>query len=334
MGNGGIFSVIPIGWIVRINMVQYYYKSNGLLKEVTAQEPFTWVNLHPPFETQELEAIAEEFNIPLDFLTDPLDINERSRYEKEDDVRLIVLNTPILNKFDQENESVYITVPIGIVWNAHWIITISSFENPVLNQIKNNRIKNIDPANLPHFILKIFEHNVYRFLNCLKKLNLKRNIIEQELSDTLKNEGILQLLKIEKSLVYFVNSLKSNELLKLKIKRLDFIGLKSNDDWQDLFEDVIIDNSQALEMANVYTNILGKTTEAYSSIINNNLNRMMSRLTFVTLLMALPNIITGLFGMNVPIPFQHWPYAFYLILALAISMSTGLAFFLNRKRLF
>lgn len=334
MGNGGIFSVIPIGWIVRINMVQYYYKSNGLLKEVTAQEPFTWVNLHPPFETQELEAIAEEFNIPLDFLTDPLDINERSRYEKEDDVRLIVLNTPILNKFDQENESVYITVPIGIVWNTHWIITISSFENPVLNQIKNNRIKNIDPANLPHFILKIFEHNVYRFLNCLKKLNLKRNIIEQELSDTLKNEGILQLLKIEKSLVYFVNSLKSNELLKLKIKRLDFIGLKSNDDWQDLFEDVIIDNSQALEMANVYTNILGKTTEAYSSIINNNLNRMMSRLTFVTLLMALPNIITGLFGMNVPIPFQHWPYAFYLILALAISMSTGLAFFLNRKRLF
>ena len=171
-------------------------------------------------------------------------------------------------------------------------------------------------------------------MNCLKKLNLKRNIIEQELSDTLKNEGILQLLKIEKSLVYFVNSLKSNELLKLKIKRLDFIGLKSNDDWQDLFEDVIIDNSQALEMANVYTNILGKTTEAYSSIINNNLNRMMSRLTFVTLLMALPNIITGLFGMNVPIPFQHWPYAFYLILALAISMSTGLAFFLNRKRLF
>ena len=143
---------------------------------------------------------------------------------------------------------------------------------------------------------------------------MKRNIIEQELSDTLKNEGILQLLKIEKSLVYFVNSLKSNELLKLKIKRLDFIGLKSNDEWQDLFEDVIIDNSQALEMANVYTNILGKTTEAYSSIINNNLNRMMSRLTFVTLLMALPNIITGLFVLCQSLMIKHFPKSLQFLL--------------------
>ncbi|RMF01502.1 MAG: magnesium transporter CorA family protein, partial [Bacteroidetes bacterium] len=191
-----------------------------------------------------------------------------------------------------------------------------------------------DPANMSGFVLQILEQNVYRFLTCLKKLNLKRNLIEQELYYSSRNKELMQLLSIEKSLVYFMNSLNANELLKLKMKRTNFLNIRNDEDQADLFEDIIIDNSQALEMANVYTNILNGTMDAYGSIISNNLNLTIRRLTLITIILMVPTLVASFYGMNVPLPAEDNPYAIYVIIGVSIVLSLLVAWYFQRKRMF
>ena len=314
-------------------MTRYYAKVNGQLQELERADSASWVNISPPFDTAGLEEVAQQFELPLDFLTDSLDIDERSRYEREDDVRLIVVNTPILNDLQVTNAAIYRTIPIGIILTPDHIITITSHENPVLQLFLDNRIKNFNPANEGHFVLQILEQNVYRYLNCLKQLNTKRNVIEQELYNSGSNKELVQLLGIEKSLVYFVNSLSTNDLLKLKMKRSDFLKIEHNEDLKDLFEDIIIDNSQALEMANIYTNILNGTMDAYGSIISNNLNITIRRLTLVTIVLMVPTLVASFYGMNINMPFQENDYAFTYITAVSILLSIALVIYFQRKRL-
>ncbi len=316
-------------------MIRYYVKEDRKIQEVNDPRSKCWVNIAPPFSHEELEEVANLFEIPLDFLTDSLDIDERSRYEREEDVRLIVVNTPVLNELDSENEAIYLTVPIGIILTLEHIITITAYDNPVLQLFLDNKIKNFNPADERQFVLQILEHNVYRFLTCLKKLNLKRNLIEKELYDSSRNKELKQLLSIEKSLVYFVNSLSANELLKMKMKRSDFLKIRDDEDKTDLFEDIIIDNSQALEMSNVYTNILNGTMEAYASIISNNLNIVIQRLTLITIILMVPTLVASYYGMNVQgLPLKNDPNAFYYIIIISLVVSLLLAWFFRRKRLF
>jgi magnesium transporter len=316
-------------------LIQYLAKYNGRLKVLEQPEVGCWINITPPFSQEELEEISNTYEVPLDFLTDSLDVDERSRYEREDDLRLIVLNTPILNDKVREDESIYVTVPIGIILTLEHIITISAFENPVLDLFLEDRIKNYNPADEQLFVLQIFEQNVYRFLNCLKNLNLKRNLIEKELSDSLESSKLRQLLSIEKSLVYFVNTLSANDLLKLKMKRTDFLNIRPDEDKMDLFEDIIIDNSQALEMSNVYTNILRSTMDAYAAIISINLNVVIQRLTLVTIILMVPTLVASFFGMNVDLPFKSETssLSFFVIIGISILISMALAWFFRRKKL-
>lgn len=315
-------------------MIRFYTKENAQLIELETLQPSCWIHLSPPFEQSELEEIANAHNIPLDFLTDSLDIDERSRYEREDDVRLILVNTPILNEIDKENEAIYITSPIGIVLMEDHVLTITGVDNPIIQKFLENRVKNFRPSEAASFVLQIFEQNVYRFLECLKKLNLKRNLIEQELYHSSRNRELKQLLRIEKSLVYFVNSLSANELLKMKMKRTDFLRISENEEKSDLFEDIIIDNSQALEMSNVYTNILSGTMEAYASIISNNLNVFIQRLTIITIILMVPTLVASFYGMNVNLPFSGYSGAFYIILFTSVFFTVALVWFIRRKEFF
>ncbi len=315
-------------------MVQCYNKLDGQLRELDGAKGACWINISPPFVQEELEEVAMHFDIPLDFLTDSLDIDERSRYEREEEVRLIVLNSPVLNPLDEGNDAIYITVPVGIILVPDYIITITSYQNPVLQLFLDNKIKHFNPADDAAFVLQIMEQNVYRFLTCLKKLNQKRNHIEKELYDSSRNKELMELLSIEKALVYFMNSLSANELLKLKMKRTDFLKIRADEDKTDLFEDIIIDNSQALEMANVYTNILNGTMDAYGSIISNNLNLTIRRLTLITIILMVPTLIASFYGMNVPLPAEDGPYTSLIIIAVSIIVSMLVAWYFQRKRLF
>ncbi|MFK7948238.1 MAG: magnesium transporter CorA family protein [Saprospiraceae bacterium] len=315
-------------------MIRYYTKQHGELVELERYESAHWVNITPPFNQEELEYLAQELDIPLDFLTDSLDIDERSRYEREDDVRLIVLNTPILNNAEELNAPIYITVPIGIILVGELIITITAFENPILKRFLKNTIRGFSPKDASLFVLQIFEQNVYRFLNCLKDLNLKRNLLEQELYDSSRNSELQELLRIEKSLVYFVTSLSANELMKMKMQRTNLLQVKGDEDKEDLFADIIIDNSQALEMANVYTNILSGTMDAFASIISNNLNIVMQRLTSITIVLMVPTVIASFFGMNVKNGLEEEPFAIYMIIIVSLFLSIFVAWFFRSRRMF
>lgn len=314
-------------------MVSYFKAKAGEVFTVEDAEHCDWINVCPPFKHGELETLAQFADIPIDFLTDSLDVDERSRYEKDEDSTLILVNSPILNDDSKENEAIYITIPIGIILTPKFFITVCSKENPVLEKFLENKVKGFNPSDKRLFVIQIFEQNVYRFLEYLKKLNLRRNLIEQELYHSSRNEELQQLLRIEKSLVYFVSSLSSNELLKMKMKRTDLLRIHDHEDYLDLFEDIIIDNSQALEMSNVHTNILSGTMEAYASIVSNNLNVIIHRLTIVTIILLVPSMVASFYGMNLNhLPFNGSKYAFYFIILISILLGIFVVWYFSKKK--
>ena len=315
-------------------MIKYYTSERRQLRELDSREPGCWINISPPFTQEELSEVAAEFDIPLDFITDSLDLDERSRYETEDDVRLIVVNTPVENFMEEEIDAYFLTVPIGIILVNGYLLTITAYDNPVLDKFLAQRVKNPDISDHKYFVLQILEQNVLRFLSCLKQLNMKRNLIERELYDSSRNRELRQLLSIEKSLVYFLNSLSANELLKMKMKRSDYLGIRGDEVLTDLFEDIIIDNTQASEMAKVYTEILNGTMDAYTSIISNNLNVVIQRLTLITIILTVPTLVASLYGMNVDLPFSDSPFAFWMVLIVSSVLSGLLVWYFQRKRLF
>ena len=316
-------------------MIRYYAREKRRLVELPELEPGCWVNLTPPFAPDELEDFARRLEFDPVFLTDSLDLDERARYERDEDIRFILINTPIFNEVSEaENEAVFITVPIGIILTIEHVVTVSAFETPVLSTFLDNKVRIFNPTDEKRFVLQVLEQNVYYFLSCLKKLNLRRNLIEKELMHSSRNAELKQLLSIEKSLVYFVNSLNANELLKMKMKRTDFLHINGDEDLTDLFEDIIIDNSQALSMANVYTNILNGTMDAYSSIISNNLNVVIHRLTVITVVLMVPTLISSFFGMNIPNGIPNHPWAFYATIIFSGMLTGFLYWVMQRRRIF
>lgn len=316
-------------------MIRYYKTGNRTFQKTDAFADAFWINLTPPFATGELQKFADNLGIELDFLTDPLDVEERARYERYDEAKSIIINTPVINETEKENDPIFITIPLGIILCQNKIITISSLESPVLEKFLDNKVKGFNPSDHTLFVLQIFEQIVRLFLEDLRKLNLRRNLIEQELYHSSRSEELRSLLRIEKSLVYFVNSLNANELLKLKIRRTDFLNIKDNEEYTELFEDIVVDNNQAREVAQLYTNILNGTMEAYASIISNNLNKFINRLTVITVILMVPTLVASFFGMNVPMPlnFGQSGFSFYLVIFLSAGFSIGLIWFFRKKEI-
>jgi magnesium transporter len=172
-------------------------------------------------------------------------------------------------------------------------------------------------------VLKIFEKVINNFQDHLKEINMRRNTLEHKLYVANRNEELLQLMRIQKSLVYFLTALRSNELLMMKMVRTNFLQL--NEDEKDFLDDLIVETSQALEMANTYTNILSSTLDAFASIISNNQNEVLKRLTTLTIVLTVPTLIASIYGMNVPIPYKDTPYAFWIpvIISLMILIVVG-----------
>lgn len=312
-------------------MIQYFKNIDLQTVEIDKPESGTWVNVLPPLKQEEFSELSTGLEIPIDFLTDSLDIDERSRFEEEDNVRLIVIKTPTENNSFNESDAYYITIPICIILTHNQIVTVNSFENPAIKKFLNT-LRNRNPEKKNMMVLKIFEKIVQNFMDHLKEINQRRNILEQKLYDASQNEQLLQLMRIQKSLVYFVTALRSNELLLMKLERSNFLGLTEEE--KEFLNDLVVDNSQALEMANIYANILSSTLDAFASIIANNQNQVLKRLAVITIVLTFPVLIASIFGMNVPNGFENSRYAFYIVvfLSLVISLTIGLLFF--RKKIF
>ena len=312
-------------------MIQYFKNSNQQTIEITRPEAGVWVNVSPPLKQEEFSELSAGLEIPIDFLTDSLDIDERSRFEEDDNVKLIVIKTPTENNSFNESDAYYITIPICIILTHNQIVTVNSFDNPAIKKFLNT-FPNRNPDRRTMMVLKIFEKIVQNFMDHLKEINQRRNIYEQKLYDANRNEHLLELMRIQKSLVYFVTALRSNELLFIKLQRTGFLPL--TEDEKEYLDDLIVDNSQALEMANIYSNILSSTLDAFAGIIANNQNEVLKRLSVITITLTLPVLVASIYGMNVPIPFQHSPNAFWIPIILSLVISLVIGWFFLRRKLF
>ncbi len=313
--------------------LQIFKKQGDKLVQVEKIEPGCWINIAPPFNQDELQGVSEELGIPFDFIADSLDIDERSRYEHDEDADLILINTPVKNKGYTPVEASFVTVPVGIISKPDFIVTVCRYNNPVIGKlITGQKVSN--PEDQSEFALKLFDLNNFYFLYYLKELNNLRNEFEKELYNSSRNQELANLLNIQKSLVYFLTNLRSNELMMMKMQRTDFLKIKDDEEKSDLYEDILIDTSQALEMAEVYTRILNGTLETFASIISNNLNMVMRRLTAVTIILMVPTLLASYYGMNVDLPLDENPNAFPMIFGASILFSIALTWFFLKKRWF
>ena len=291
-----------------------------------------WINLVNPSEN-EIKKVCENIGIQEDFIRDALDYEEKARIDKEEDdnTTLFIVDVPITEK--NEGAEVYTTMPLGmIVVRDDFFLTVSLKRNKVIESFEKRKIKNFQTYKKTRFIFQILYLNASCYLTYLKQINKETEIAEYILKNSMKNKELLKLLNLEKGLVYFTTSLKSNELVMEKTLRGKIIKLYEED--EDILEDAITENRQAIEMAKIYSDILNGSMEAYGSIISNNLNGVMKTLTSITIVLAVPTMISSFWGMNVSLPFEHSSYGFAIMIMVALITTLIVTWWLKKKDMF
>ncbi len=307
-------------------MVAVYKYIENKMTAIDEMQPDCWINLVAPSE-EEIDRVSQNLNIDRAFVSAALDEEETSRIEVEDGRTLIIIDVPIIEKSD--GIAAYATLPLGIIVTEDNIVTICLKETPTLREFTDGMVKEANPSLKTRFIFTIFLRAANRFLQYLRDINKLSSNIERQLYKSQRNKELIQLLDLEKSLVYFTTSLKADELTLNKILRGRIIKLYEDD--QDLLEDVLIEIKQAMEMADIYSSILSGMMDAFASVISNNLNVIMKTLTSVTILITIPNVIYGFFGMNFfEGPVTNW----WFPLALSVSIMLVAGFILKRTGLF
>ncbi|MBQ2676367.1 MAG: magnesium transporter CorA family protein [Clostridia bacterium] len=275
-------------------MISFYKTLNNCICQIDEYEAGCWINVMAP-DKDEIAVLQEKFGVEAEYIRSSLDEEESSHIESEDGNTFLIFDVPCVEK-DGEN-IVYNTMPVGVVVTASNVITISLSDNPVIMDFVQGVVKNVQTAHKTQFVLMLLFRMATRFLQYLKQIDRHSRYLESNLRKSMKNKGLVQLLDLEKSLVYFQTSLKSNEMTTEKILRGRYLKLYDED--QELLEDVLIELKQAIEMSNIYSSILSGTMDAFSSVISNNLNVVMKVLTSLTVLMAIPTMIFSFYGMNI-----------------------------------
>jgi magnesium transporter len=308
-------------------MITIYRGGTDGLERVNKYESGTWVNVVNPTQ-KEIEELVSWFNIPSDFLTDPLDVDERARIEREEGCILILLRSPRRELPDADIP--FTTLPIGIIFTQNVLITVSLNESDVIQEFFTGKVKHFSTDQQTRFVLLLFLRSTLVFMRYLKEINKMTTTVERSLYKALKNEQLIRLLMLEKSLVFFVTSLRSNALMMEKFNTTSCMKMSEED--RDLFEDLIIENKQAIEMANIYSSILSDMMDAFASVISNNLNVVLKLLTTVTIILMIPTLVASIYGMNVELPYQHTPYAFLVTVAISLALSAvGIIIFWRKE---
>lgn len=274
-------------------MLSYYKTENGRMVQLPACEPGCWINCVSP-DDGEINSLISGFSIEPDFFRAAMDEEESSHLDHEDENTLVVIDIPVVEK-EGRNIS-YSTMPLGIIITEQNVITVSIKDNPVVGEFAQGLVRGVQTNLKTRFMLHIMLRVATRFLQYLKQIDKISNYVETELRRSMRNAELLQLLDIEKSLVYFSSSLKGNQITLEKIMRGRVIKLYDED--QDLLEDVLIEVKQAIDMSSIYLSIVSGTMGASSSVISNNLNTAMKKLMSAVLLVSIPLVIFALFGMN------------------------------------
>jgi magnesium transporter len=312
-------------------MLEIYKSNEGkALESVDVISKGCWVNMFAPTEA-EINRVAQDADISVDLIKDALDDEERPRIEREDGQVYIIVDYPYIT-YDDSGFPIYETIPVGIVLTDDCVITVSLKDSPIMEDFRKNRVKEFFTFKKTRFALQILFVISSYYLRYLKQINKKTNEIEKEVHQTLKNKELYAFLALEKSLVYFTTSLKSNKVVLDKLLRFNYIKMYEED--KDLLEDVIIEKTQAIEMAETYRSILNGTMNAFASIISNNLNIVMKFLTSITIILSFPTMVASFYGMNVDIPFQHVHHSYMAPLIISGFLTSLTAFIFWKKKYF
>jgi len=307
-------------------MIEYYKSFDGALRRVEERAAGVWVNVIAP-DKAESDSLISEYGLEPDFIRSALDEEETSRIETEDGNTLIILDIPHVEK--SGDSVVYSTMPIGIIVTKENVLTVSLRENPLINEFAEGVVRGLNTEFKTQFVLRFMLRVAGRYLQHLRQIDRLSSYTEQQLRKTMKSKDLIKLLDINKSLVYFSTSLKADEATLEKMMRGRYLKMYPED--QDLLEDVLIEVHQAIEMSTIYTNVLNSMMDASASLISNNLNDIMKVLAGITIVIAVPTIISGLYGMNIEggtMPFAQW---WWFPCLLSVVIMAGVAYVLRKR---
>lgn len=310
-------------------MISKYISEQGFLKETNENIPGMWINLTAPTQEEILE-VSKQFDIDLSDVRAALDEEESSRVDVNDGYVLIIFDIPTVEI--RHNQEAYTTIPLGIIWAGDVTITVCSVETPILKHFLVNTIRDFTTKKQVRFTYQILYRTSTLYQSYLRIIDRRRLEMEAQMGGATEDADIINLHELESNLVYFDTSLRANRLIVDRLTR--YSGVKKFPEDQELLDDLIIENQQAIEMTQIYRDILKGTRELMTTIINNRLNNIMKYLASITIVMAIPSIISGLFGMNVDgtwIPFAHTPYGFGIICGI-VALICAIVMLVLRKR--
>ncbi len=310
-------------------MKRIYLTVDNHLTEINTLEKGCWVHLHNPTR-EEIDGLNARFHLDPTYLQAALDEEESARIERDGDQTLIIVDIPYID--DGETGAAYTTIPMGIVMVDDVIITVSTRESTVITDFTEERIRGFWTFKRTRFLLQILQRTASRYLTYLKQIDKSSQFVQKRLEKDMRNQELLQMMKLEKSLVFFSTSLKGNEMVMERMLRTEMLRKYPEDG--ELLEDVIIENKQAMEMCSIYRNIISSTMDAFASIISNNLNIVMKVLTSLTVVLSIPTLFASLWGMNVGVPFQNSPFGFWIVIAITVVASLAAFAVLWRRKMF
>ncbi|MDQ0222757.1 magnesium transporter CorA family protein [Streptococcus moroccensis] len=315
-------------------MKQIFLSSVTELEEIDTFAPGAWINLINPSQSETME-IAERFNIDITDLRAPLDAEEMSRISVEDDYKLIIVDVPISE--ERNSKIYYVTIPLGIIITEEAIITTCLVDLPLFDFFINRRVRNFYTFMKSRFVFQILYRNAAIYLSALRQIDRKSEEIESQMHESTRNEELIELMELEKTIIYFKASLKTNERIVKKLTASSYL-LKKYEEDEDLLEDTLVETQQAIEMADIYGHILKGMTDTFGSIISNNQNTIMKTLALATMVLSVPTMIFSAYGMNFvqmdALPFNDIPHAFWWVILGAFSVSGLLIIYFIRKKWF
>jgi len=314
-------------------MEQMFLSTALEFKEINTFEPGAWINLVNPSQEESVQ-LAKQFNIDITDLRAPLDLEETSRISVEDDYTLIIVDVPTYE--ERNNKSYYVTIPLGIIVTENAVITTCLQELTLFDNFFNRRVKNFYTFMKTRFVFQLLYRNAELFLTALRSIDRQSDRIEAELENATRNEQLIDMMELEKSIVYLKASLKFNERIVKKLSS-STSSLKKYIEDEDLLEDTLIETQQAIEMAGIYENVLNAMTETTASIINNNQNTIMKTLALMTMALDIPTVVFSAYGMNFQnnwLPLNGLPHAFWYIVFIAAAMSLSVVIYFFRKKWF
>ena len=313
-------------------MIKYYLTAPDGTHQIDAPAPGCWISLVAPTE-EELRSVSEYRALDMDILKAALDLDERSRIDADEGYTMVLVNIPTVE--ERTDIDLYTTIPLSVIIAGDCIITVCSEDSPIIRSFEQGKVKDFHTYMKSRFILQVLYRTATLYLQYLRIIERKTDEVEDKLHRSTQNRELIELLKLEKSLVYFTTALRSNEVVLEKLLRNELIKKYPED--AELLEEVIVENKQAIEMAGIYSGILSETRDAFSSVISNNQNTVMKVLAIVTIVMSIPTMIFSAYGMNVfngSMPFASHPRAFLIIIAMSILISVVIALFFSKKDMF